>query len=73
MSSKEGVMAAIMAAIDQLGEEEAIALAAMPLPQPRPGLSPWKYQGLNEIMSMRMLWQLRLGSGTGSPKKDVVA
>jgi len=69
MSNKEGVMAAIMAAIDQLGEEEAIALAAMPLPPPRPGLSPWRYQGLNEMMSMRMLWQLRVGRGAGSPKK----
>ena len=69
MSSKEGVMAAIMAAIDQLEEEEVIALAAMPLPPPRPGLSPWRYQGLNEIMSMRMLWQLRVGRGAGSPTK----
>ena len=62
-------MAAIMAAIDQLGKEEAIALAAMPLPPPRPGLSPWRYQGLNEMMSMRMLWQLRVGRGAGSAKK----
>jgi len=69
MSNKEGVMAAIMAAIDQLGEEEAIALVAMPLPSPRPGLSPWRYQGLNEMMSMRILWQLRVGRGAGSPKK----
>lgn len=73
MSHKEGVMAAIMAAIDQLEEEEAIALAAMPLLPPRPGLSPWKYQGLNEIMSMRILWQLRMGRGAGSPKKGEMA
>lgn len=73
MSNKEGVMAAIMAAIDQLGEEEAMAMAAMPLLPPRPGLSPWKYQGLNEIMSMRILWQLRMGRGASSPKKEVVA
>ncbi|MFQ5925338.1 MAG: hypothetical protein ACE5IE_05020 [Dehalococcoidia bacterium] len=72
MSGKEGVTAAIMAAIDQLEEEEAMAVAATPLPAPHPGLSPWKYQGLHEIMSMRILWQLRRGRRS-PPKKEGVA
>jgi hypothetical protein len=62
MNGKEGVMAAIMAAIDQFEEEEVIAMAAMPLPPPRLAFSPWKYWGLNEMMRMRILWQLRKGS-----------
>ena len=54
-------MAAIMAAVDQFEEEEAMALAAMPLPGPRLEFSPWKYWGLGEMMRMRILWQLRKG------------
>jgi len=60
MNGKDGVMAAIMAAIDQFEEEEAIALAAMP--GPRLEFSPWKYWGLGEMMRMRILWQLRICS-----------
>jgi len=59
VSDKAGVMAAIMAAIDQVMEEEAQALA-MP-PPPRYELSFWKYAGLEEMMSMRVLWQMRIG------------
>jgi hypothetical protein len=60
MDQKQGVMAAIIAAIDQFEEEEAIALAAMPTP--RLEFSPWKYWGLGEMMRMRALCQLRIGS-----------
>jgi len=51
-------MAAIMAVIDQLAEEEAPTAAV-----PRAGyeMSFWKYSGLQEMMSMRILWQLRMG------------
>lgn len=55
---KAGVMAAILTAIDQLMEEEAQALAVMPRPRYEPSF--WKYAGLEEIMSMRMLWQMRI-------------
>lgn len=61
MNEERGIMAAIMAAIDQFEEEEAMALAAMPLPSPRLEFSPWKYWGLGEMMRMRILWQLRKG------------
>jgi len=57
-SSKEGVMAAIMAVVDQLAEEEAQAAA---IPAPRHQMSLWKYSGLQEMMSMRVLWQMKLG------------
>lgn len=59
MSDKAGVMAAIMVAIDHLMEEEAQALAVPP--GPRYELSFWKYAGLEEMMSMRVLWQMRIG------------
>lgn len=59
MNEKDGVMAAIMTAIDQFEEEETMALAAVPTP--RPGFSPWKYWGLGEMMRMRILWQLKRG------------
>ena len=52
-------MAAIMAVIDQLEEEEAPTAAAVP--RPGYGISFWKYSGLQEMMNMRTLWQLRLG------------
>ena len=52
-------MAAIMVAIDQIMEEEAQALAMPPRPRYEPSF--WKYAGLEEIMSMRVLWQMRLG------------
>jgi len=52
-------MAAIMMAIDQLMEEEAQALAVPPRPRYEPSF--WKYAGLEEIMSMRVLWQLKKG------------
>ena len=50
-------MAAIMAAVDQLEEEESLTAA---VPVPRREMSFWKYSGLQEMMSMRILWQLRL-------------
>ena len=59
MSDEAGVMAAIMVAIDQIMEEEAQALAMPPRPRYEPSF--WKYAGLEEIMSMRVLWQMRLG------------
>jgi hypothetical protein len=59
VSDKAGVMAAIMMAIDQLMEEEAQALAVPPRPRYEPSF--WKYAGLEEIMSMRVLWQLKKG------------
>jgi len=59
MDEKAGVIAAIMAAIDQFEEEEAIALTTMPVP--RLEFSPWKYWGLTEMMRMRILCQLRKG------------
>jgi len=59
MSEKAGVIAAILAAIEQYEEEEAIALAQIPVP--RLQFSPWKYWGLGEMMRMRILWQLRKG------------
>jgi len=52
-------MAAIMTAIDQLMEEEAQALAIPPRTSYEPSF--WKYAGLQEMMSMRVLWQLRIG------------
>jgi hypothetical protein len=54
MHEKEGVMAAILAAIDRF-EEEALAAPAVP----RPGMSYWKYWGLAEMMRTRISWQLR--------------
>lgn len=59
MKEKGGVMAAILAAIEQFEEEEVITLAQMPVP--RLPFSPWKYWGLGEMMRMRILWQLRKG------------
>jgi len=56
MKEKEGVMAAIMAALNQFEEEEALAAPAIP----RPGISHWKHWGLGEMMRMRILWQLRI-------------
>jgi len=56
MDEKEGVMAAIMAAIAWFEEEEALAMP----PKPRLEFSPWKYWGLGEMMRMRILWQLRI-------------
>jgi len=61
MKDKSGVMAAIMAAIDQHMEEEM----AVPPPTPGPGVSLWKYYGLGEMMRLRTLWQLRIGGGAG--------
>jgi len=52
-------MAAIMVAIDQLMEEEEQALAVTP--RPRYELSFWKYAGREELMRMRVLWQMRIG------------
>ncbi len=49
-------MAAIMAALNQFEEEEALAAPAIP----RPGISHWKHWGLGEMMRMRILWQLRI-------------
>ena len=62
-SSKEGVMAAIMAVVDHLAEEEAQAAA---IPAPRHEMSFWKYSGLQEMMSMRILWQLKLGKSAAT-------
>lgn len=59
MKEKGGVMAAILAAIEQFEEEEAITLTQMPAP--RLLFSPWKYWGLGEMMRMRIAWQLRKG------------
>ncbi len=59
MNEKEGIMAAIMAAIDRFEEEEALAVAPT-LPRPRLTFSPWKYWGLEEMMRMRIIWQLRI-------------
>lgn len=59
MNEKSGVMAAIMAAIEQFEEEEAIALAERPVPSFQ--FSPWKHWGLGEMMRMRIVWQLRRG------------
>lgn len=56
MKEKEGIMAAIMTAIDRFEEEEAIATP----PRPCLEFSPWKYWGLGETMRMRILWQLRI-------------
>jgi hypothetical protein len=56
MKEKEGIMAAIMAAIDQFEEEKTLAIP----PGPRLEFSPWKYWGLGEMMRMRILWQLRI-------------
>ena len=52
-------MAAIMAVVDQLEKEEVLTPAAVA--RPSYGMSPWKYAGLQEMMNMRVLWQLRLG------------
>ena len=60
MKGKEGVMAAVMAAIDQFEEEETLVAPAIP----RIGISYWKYWGLGEMMRMRILWQLRICSPT---------
>ena len=51
-------MAAVMAVVDQLEEEEALTPVAVA--RPSYGMSPWKYAGLQEMMNMRILWQLRL-------------
>ncbi|MCK4963800.1 MAG: hypothetical protein KAS54_01870 [Dehalococcoidia bacterium] len=59
MSDKAGVMAAIMTAIDQIMQEETQALAMPPRPRYEPNF--WKYAGLEEMMRMRVLWQLRIG------------
>jgi len=59
MKEKEGVMAAIMAAIDRF-EEETLAAPAVP----RPGMSYWKHFGLAEMMRMRISWQLRVCAPT---------
>lgn len=56
MREKEGVMAAIMAAIGWFEEEEALAAPAVP----RPGMSYWKHFGLAQMMRMRITWQLRI-------------
>lgn len=62
-NSKEGVMAAIMAAVDHLAEEEALSAA---VPVPRYEMSFWKHSGLQGMMSMRILWQLRLGKSAAA-------
>ena len=59
MNEKEGIMAAIMAAIDRFEEEEALAVAPT-VPRPRLAFSPWKYWGLGEMMRTRISWQLRI-------------
>lgn len=56
MKGKEGVMAAVMAAIDRFEEEETVAAPAVP----RPGMSYWKHFGLAEMMRMRISWQSRI-------------
>jgi len=56
-------MAAIMAAVDQLEEEESLTAA---VPVPRREMSFWKYSGLQEMMNMRILWQLRLGKSAAT-------
>jgi len=61
--SKEGVTAAIMAAIHQFEEEEALPV---PVPKPHYAISFWKYSGLQEMMSMRMLWQLKMGKSAAA-------
>ena len=54
-------MAAIMVVIEQLIEEEAQATPSSPL-----GLTPWKHWGLEEMMNMRILCQLRMGRSASS-------
>ena len=51
-------MAAIMAVVDHLEKEEVLTPAAVA--RPSYGMSLWKYAGLQEMMNMRILWQLRL-------------
>jgi hypothetical protein len=71
MSSRERVMAAILAAINEFEAEEALAVAAPRVaPQPPYAVNVWKYAGLQETMNMRRLWQLRL---TSNPKTIVIA
>ena len=71
MTSRERVMAAILAAINEFEAEEATALAAPKVtPRPAYGVNLWKYAGLQENMNMRQLWQLRL---TSNPKTIVIA
>lgn len=55
MKGKEGIMAAIMAAIDRF-EEETLAAPVVP----RRGMSYWRFSGLGGMMRMRILWQLRI-------------
>jgi hypothetical protein len=57
MQEKSSVMAAIAAAIDMFEEEEAQATAVKPRPQVT---SNWKYRGIDEMMRMRTLCQLRM-------------
>jgi len=61
LNQKAGAIAAILAAIEQFEEEEAMALALAQMPAPRLQFSPWKYWGLGEMMRLRLLWQLRKG------------
>jgi hypothetical protein len=56
MNEKEGVMAAILAAIDQFEQEQVLVAPAIP----RTGMSYWKYRALREVMRMRISWQLRI-------------
>jgi hypothetical protein len=57
MEENSGVMAAIAAAIDMFEAEEAQATAVKPRPQVT---SNWKYRGIDEMMRMRTMWQLRM-------------
>jgi hypothetical protein len=61
-------MAAIMAVVDQLAEEESMSAA---VPVPRREMSFWKYSGLQEMMSMRILWQLRMGESAAALAQQI--
>jgi len=60
MHEKEGVMAAILAAIDQFEQEQVLVAPAIP----RTGMSYWKYWGLAEMMRLRISRQLRTNAFT---------
>ncbi len=61
MSDKSGITAAITAALAAyVEEEEAALLAAIPLRRPQVTVSLWGSSGREEMMRMRLLWQLRI-------------
>ncbi|MDO8491832.1 MAG: hypothetical protein Q7T04_07455 [Dehalococcoidia bacterium] len=60
MKDSKGITAAISAAVAAYLEEEQAAQGAAAPAQAVPALNLWGSFGRQEIMRMRMLWQLRI-------------